>query len=287
MFKESTPAKTDSLTKFREIIPELIKKDESEQKQFILDRVQTLEAKAIQPASSEINLVSNPVHKGYVSKTVGVRRHIMVDPVYIDDNSVYEQYIHDVSERLRETEVTPDDVSRATLGAVQTTIADYTGNSYGNQNIEDKNKAFYLERSGVDSNPISIKEFKHKGIAVCAEKAALAQNILSFAGFDSTLIISKDSELEPGHKEAHAYNLLHTKRGYFLYDPTNLQFDYDHEGKISASRLAVYPISEDQYNNILEGGDSVSVTHIESRKQTDGTEEKIERVRTYGSAKIM
>lgn len=287
MSPESTPTNKDSLAEFREMVPDLIKKDELEQKEFVINKVQTLETQATHPASAEIDQLGNPVHKGYISKNIGVRRHIMVDPIYLDDNSVYEQYLHDVSQRLEQTEVTPDDVSRATLGAVQTTIADYTGNAYGYKGVEDKNKAFYLERSGVDSEPISIKEFKHKGIAVCAEKAALAQNILSFAGFDSVLIMSRDSELLPGQKEAHAYNVLHTKRGYFLYDPTNLQFDYDAEGKISASRLAVYPISEEQYNNLLQGGDPVSVKHTESYKQRDGTDKKIECIRVYGSAKGM
>lgn len=284
---ESHPTEKDSLAEFRELIPGLIRADEPERKQFVLDRVQTLEEQAIRPTSAEIDQLGNPVHKGYISKNTGIRRHIMVDPIYLDDDLVYEQYLNDVSERLIHTEVTSDDVSRATLGAVQTTISDYFGNAYGDRNVEDKNKAFYLERSGVDGESISIKEFKHKGIAVCAEKAALAQNILSFAGFDSALILSRDSELQPGQKEAHAYNVLRTKRGYFLYDPTNLQFDYDAEGKISASRLAVYPISEAQYNGLLQEGESVSVTHIETRKGINNTEEKIKRTRVYGPAKGM
>lgn len=285
MTRESTPTEKDSLTKFRETIPELIELDESQQKQFILDRIQTLESQATVPP--EIDQLSNPIHSGYISKKTGIRRHVMVDPVYLDDDSIYEQYLRDVCKRLKETEVTPENISRATLGAVQTTIADYTGNAYGYQGVEDKNRDFYLERSDVDAEPISIKELKQKGFAVCAEKAALAQNILSFAGFDSSLIMSRDSELQPGHKEAHAYNVFHTSRGYFLYDPTNLQFNYNADGSISTSRLAVYSISEEQYNGILQGGDPVSVTHVESHKQADGEEKKIECVRVYGSAKGM
>ncbi len=213
-----TPTEKDSLTKFREIVPKLIKASELDQKQFVVDRVRALEEQASISAPAEIDQLGKPVHRGYISKNTGIRRNLMVDPVYLDDDSVYEQYLRDVSERLKQTEVSPDDVSRATLGAVQTTIADYTGNACGYEGIEDRNRVFYLERSGVDGEPISISEFKHKGFAVCSEKAALAQNILSFAGFDGTLIISRDSELLPGKKEAHAYNLLHSKRGYFLYN---------------------------------------------------------------------
>jgi len=282
---ESTTTEKDELTTFRERIPELIQADESTQEEFIKDRVQDLEEHAFVPASAEIDQLGNSVHRGYISRNTGVRRNIMVDPVYLDDDSVYEAYMRDISERLKQTEMAPDDVSRATLGAVQTTITNYFGNAYGNEVIEKRNQAFYLDRSGVESKPISIKEFKHKGIAVCVEKASLAQNILSFAGFESALIMSSDSELIPGHKEAHAYNVLHTKRGYFLYDPTNLLFDYDAEGNISASRLAVYPISEEQYTGLLQGGDPVALTYVESHLKADGTNEKIERTRIYGAAR--
>lgn len=276
----------DRLAEFRSQIPELIQLSPEQKHEFVTERVHKLESEAVDP-QREIDHMGNPVHHGFISEHSGIRRNFMVDPVYIDDPEVYELYLDDVAKRLQENGVSPDNVTRATLGAVQTTIADYTGNAYGYGGAENKNRAFYMNRSGAGEPKISIKEFKGQAMAVCAEKAALAQNILSFAGFNSTLICSRESELSPGQKEAHAYNLLHTSRGYFLYDPTNLLFDFDEEGEISKSYLGIFSITKEQYDGLMNAGDPVPLSYTESRKRADGTEEKIQRTRVYGTAKPM
>lgn len=83
----------------------------------------------------------------------------------------------------------------------------------------------YLKSHYGGVSTTSIKYFKNKGIAECAEKAALAHNLARMVGIDSRFIMGKISENENilSSMQTHAYNIIksNTNDVYILYDPHN------------------------------------------------------------------
>jgi len=71
-------------------------------------------------------------------------------------------------------------------------------------------------------------------------------------------------------EEGHAYIIFSTKNGNFIFDPTNPILVEQSDGKINAINPAIYKISEEDYNHLLNRDNyQVTVQHA-NQKIEDG-----------------
>lgn len=171
------------------------------------------------------------------------------------------------------------------LNSIQWTLHSYFGNALAGPNTESDNREFYMDHNSVDSELIHLSELKGKGFAVCAEKAAAAQNLIVFLGLDSYLVNSSRSKLTPDDEKgtAHAYNIIKSENGLTLYDPTNMaRTGSTPEGKQSYNSF-LYKLTEEQFQTLKAGGE-VPIVFKESIVK-DGKIEEVQTQRVYGGAK--
>ena len=93
----------------------------------------------------------------------------------------------------------------------------------------------------------SIDDLKGKNAAVCADRAALAQNLFSILGVESYYLVGQVNG------EDHAYNVINYKGNYFLYDSSKDIPRYEN-GKLINWLAYVKPISIEQMEVLLNGG---------------------------------
>ena len=149
-----------------------------------------------------------------------------------------------------------------------------------------KNRTFYEEHYDAhfdDEHPIvSMREMKDKGISVCAERSSTAQNLLSFCGYNTRLIMTDKCKF-PGDeaRSGHAYNIIQSPRGYFIFDPNNPATTTDADGKVLYCNPSAYPLTTEEFKKLMDG-DSIKVTHKDFKLGTNGqpTEDPMEIV--YG-----
>jgi len=252
--------------------------NEASKEEFINERLQELESTS---EPKRISLPFNNKHFGFIHPKSEVKRSMMVDGFLLDDSEVYKTFLDALTELQNNPSWKDVSLRQMMSMAIQYGIGKYFGNITATANTENRNRQFYMDHSSADSDPISIKDFKDKKMGVCAEKAAVAQNLLSFVGIDSYLINSSKCKFVSGD-EAHAYNLLATEKGYFIYDPTNPHLSINKEtDQIINYGPAIYPISEEQFNSIKNGG-TVEVEHSDEYQGPTGRVEREITKRVYG-----
>ncbi len=135
--------------------------------------------------------------------------------------------------------------------AIQYGIQRYFGNV--KPSIEDQeNREKRLWASGVISvddevpDPPARSISENKTEALCAERAAVAHNLLYFAGQESYFYTGKLS-VESSEPEMHGFVIFKNSRGkLIIYDPMNPEYVEDDEGQIVSVKPAAY-----------EGGDQI------------------------------
>lgn len=199
-----------------------------------------------------------------------IRRNMMVDPFVLDDPDLYADLFETIR-KFKEAEGWKEKSLREIMpNAIHWSLSKYFGNIAAGSNTEMQNREFYLDHTSADSPSISIKELKGKGFAVCAEKAAAAQNLLTFVGMESELIASSGCRIpaEAG-EEAHYYILVHGPKGDMIYDPTNPRLLLDKEGKLTSYGPAMYPITEEQSQRLISG-ESITIEHTDDKVDEGG-----------------
>ena len=68
-----------------------------------------------------------------------------------------------------------------------------------------------IERKYDEWEPYSISEYRNNDTALCAERAAVAQNILAFLGADTYYIMGHLSRNDGIENMNHAYNVIDDK----------------------------------------------------------------------------
>jgi hypothetical protein len=260
-------------------IEETLTLSEEEQKEFIQTRLNELEEKS--EKVRELSMWGNRLHKGYISKETGIQRNMMVDPFYVDDPSLFESFLA-IYKQFRNTPGWSSIPPRQILmNVVQFTLQHYFGNMFSVSGTEAKNVNFYLNEEHQD-NHISIADFKRKNMAVCAEKASAAQNILSFVGVDTFAVLSGNCKLA-GEEEgnAHMFNIFNFGKGYRIYDPTNPVLQMDKDGKIIGASSAFYPITDKDFEELTSNGE-VEVEHKDNQIDEEGNREEVITKRIYG-----
>jgi len=249
--------------------------------EFVKSRTETLTEKSktthLSAAGGE-----HSFYDGFIRPDANIRSSFLVDPFRLDDNSIYPMLLETMKE-LKNGSGKGKEIRRLTSTAIMITLARYFGNAYTLQNTEARNREIYSEKTESDDKFISIKEFKDKGVAVCVEKATMAQNLLQFVGLDSFIIFSsKCRSAEEEKEDLHAYNIISSDNGYSIFDPTNPSLQIDELSKFPVSYYpAMYRISKEQFNEIKNGG-TVEVTHRNFSILEDGATKIDESKRIYG-----
>lgn len=98
---------------------------------------------------------------------------------------------------------------------------------------------------------LAIGDLRGKGMAMCTERAAIAQNILSLFNFETYYAIGK---VRQGDKEEyHAFNIVKSNDGYTLVDFSMPVLVKTKNGKIK-SHPFLGTITEDQIKEFLDNG---------------------------------
>lgn len=237
----------------------------------------------LQGSAKNVNTISHMVnkhHEGIILPNVEIKRTPFLDGFKINDPEIYNLLINTIKEFKQMPGWQAKTTREIIPTAILTCVSRYFGNMHSDGNTEGRNQEFYLDRSSVDSEPIGLSELKDKKNAVCAEKAALTQNLLAFAGLQPEMIMA-ECELVSGKKEMHAYNLVHTARGYSLFDPTNSKLYYDKDGKIVNFSPSIYPLGGEQYAQI-KNGQKIEVVHSDYKQDEAGSWKAVEVKRIYG-----
>lgn len=219
--------------------------------------------------------------QGYIKPDALIQRSPMVDPLKMDDPELYATLFETIK-KFREIPGWKEKELRAIMPEIiQHTISGYFGNEAGTVNTEKENSTFYLDYStDADSKSIPLKALKGKGIAVCAEKSAAAQNLAMFAGLEPYLVMA-DCKLDGDKEQLHSYNILKTDNGYFIYDPTNprmlIEKDTNH---LKSSYAAIYKITDEEFM-LLKQGKDVKVEHADTYEDSEGKTEHNVRERIY------
>jgi hypothetical protein len=199
----------------------------------------------------------------------------------INDDSVYSNLLDSIRAHIRFDTWRNQGIRFINQYAILRTISEYFGNYLADSQTEAQREYFYMKYSTIDSDPISIKDFKKRGISMCVEKAALAQNLLSFLGYDSLYCTGKECELIPGETGLHAFNIITTENGKFIFDPTNPSIEYDSEGNIINYHPASYLLSDEQYDILISGG-KIEVVHNDYQNNSDSSRLPMPSIRKYG-----
>lgn len=267
-------------------IETLFTADEEKINEFISKRINLLESNA--DKKTELSVLSNSLHEGFISNQTGVRRSFMVEPMFLNDETLYKDFI-DEFKHIKQLEYAKTSTPRELLFTViQYTLQKYFGNMFANADTETKNREFYLDKSVMSDEPsdvISIKDFKGENMAVCAEKASASQNILSFVGLDSYILLSGNCNLSgENSNEAHVFNVAHTEKGYFIFDPTNPTIFTDAENKPTGVSAAVYPITLEDFRKLTKN-EQVAVNHTDIQIDNEGNQMPKKSERIYGGAR--
>lgn len=230
--------------------------------QFIEERTAEL---TVQSTPTELSLIRGSVYKGFIHPETRVIRSYLVDGVMINDPELYRVLLEVIRQHKEHPEWQKSTMREIAQNALMRTIGTYFGNWYDSGDVEERNRAFYLDHTMAESDDVLIKEFRGKRIGVFAEKAAVTQNLLTFMGYDTELVMSTNNRLgavDVDHRDGHAYVVVTTDRGHFIFDPTNPAIARKADGSLHTVLPANYPITDEEYHR-LESGGQVEVRHYD------------------------
>ncbi len=251
--------------------------------EFVLKRLHWLEGE-VQPA--RLSVFNRTFYKGFIHPQSDVLRNEWSEALRIDDVQLYVTFLKAIDVVRKQAPWAGRPIRDVVAAALQETMGTYFGAFAGDEGTEKRNEEFYLElarkgkRTGVKH--FSISELRGKGVAVCVEKAAAAQNLMAFKGLDSFIVFSTKCSVKGGQSQPpHVYNIVHSERGLFIYDPTNPSAMRKPHGEIVGYRPAVYEITKAQFETI-KGGGTVEVSHLDYLVRESGQEEEGVKKRVYG-----
>jgi hypothetical protein len=243
---------------------------------FLRKRLSVLESRA-QPTL--IRAKKFGMYEGFLHpKTeIEVVRHDRIPGFCVDDEKIYTS----VLDHLR--------VTRAKSDAVQKTIDNFFRinhqvNSPTQKYLRHKRREQAYAKKGR-GNPLSLSEIREQYIAVCVEKAAVAQNLISFLG-DNVWMIDcfvrlerYDGAIDEGQ---HGFNIIENSPSeYTLYDPNHPFEIRDEHNEIIAVKPALFHITPEEFSGLARG-EVIEVIHKEIKQYASGKEETILRSYRYG-----
>lgn len=281
------PARDRVLAEIESIVNEkddTIRADRTEK--FVSLRVAELTASSKGRTLTLANGVGT-VESGFIHPDTIIQRQLFVDGLKIDDVEIYRVLIESFRQFKTEPGWANKSMREIAQQAITRTIGVYFGNYTGTKNSEMLNRKFYSEHTTSSSDPISVSEFKGRGMAVCAEKASTTENILTFMGYDSELFMSTNNRLNSPNvdeEDGHLFLVISNENGHFVYDPTNPVVVSNSDGSFYNAFPANYGISDEQYMSLKDGG-QVDVKHTDLIWDGVGYKPQETKTRVYGGPK--
>lgn len=202
----------------------------------------------------------------------------------VDDPEIYKLLLDSFKEFKDSQNWQGRSLREITPYAILRTIGNYFGNYFSTTNTESLNRAFYWDRGSADSEDVHLNELKGKEFAVCAEKAATAQNLLSFLGYESVLIASTKCRLNTSEQDdqgGHMYEVVTSGENYLIFDPTNPTLVEKEDGGTYTIVPAFYPLGQMEYKVLMSGG-QVEVIHNDATWDGQKINKGPDQKRIYG-----
>ncbi len=250
---------------------------------FVLKRLRWLEGET---KPTRLSVFNRTFYKGFIHPQTDVLRNEWSEALRLDDTQLYVTFLKVIDDVRKQPQWIERPLRDVVAAAMQETIGVYFGTFAGDTGTEKRNEDFYMEMarrgklSGVKF--FSISELRGRGVAVCVEKAAAAQNLMAFKGLDSFIVFSSKCAIKGVPNEPpHVYNIAHSDRGFFLFDATNPCVMKRPHGEIVGYRPATYALTKGEFETLRNGG-TMEVMHCDYLVRDDGTEEEILKKRVYG-----
>ncbi len=200
-----------------EFINKIINCDnETELKNIVDNRLKELYGGAIECELLGLNGEAKKIHKGVIPKNTQIM-FSNGSMSYYNMNNI--DYYYDFAKAIMDYNL---DNKGTIVKYIQTFSLNYFGKPCEND-IRDSILYDYAEKNSktdeelfniLDSIDISV--FKNKNIALCTERAALAQNLLAFIGFETYYCIGMLNN--SGNTLDHAFNVVVRPNDCIVYD---------------------------------------------------------------------
>ena len=138
-----------------------------------------------------------------------------------------------------------------------------------NDLFDDQIKRYVAEPGNIEKHLLSIRDLKDKDAGACVEHAAVTQNLLAVLGEETLMVNTLHCQLPKGERVGHSYNIL--RRGeqrYYLLD-TATPAIYTDQFDLKMTALLLYPLTKDQYEQLMDGRD-VEITKHNAKDHPTG-----------------
>lgn len=258
------------------ILQQISKLEDGDLESYISSRVKSLEEnttenrESIEPEGSNKTALSH----GFIPKTTEIYaesggRSIAVGGFLLNDNSIYEILINNLKSQ-KDIQSLGD-----ILQSIQSSIDEYFGGLALEENEENRRNLYSeIENKYDEFEPYSISEYRNNNTALCAERAAIAQNMLAFLGADTYYMVGHLSRNDGMTNLNHAYNCIVDKEygSGIVVDFTNpILRETSNEMYVYHSNI----INKEWITEILSGKSSVEIDRPEFYMQNEKEMRKI------------
>ena len=236
---------------FEKISNDISKIEEKELKDYIVNRLLYLEknTKVEKLGITENNDIVS-IYKGYISSNSPIKSSKSAEPFYLDNINIYYDFIVQYKKHINEDGL---------LKMFQD-LQNYFTDTFGLTGSQKKRHEVYCEHSielqskVLDKELMSVHKLTEKGAAMCLERSAILQNILSLLGLNSYFIYGKLEKISESEttEELHSYNIVKiTQEDYLIYDISNPLSLSQNDEKYYFPAINV--ISEQQLKSVING----------------------------------
>lgn len=248
-----------------EFINKIINCDnDTELKKIVDDRLKKLYNNAIECDLIGLNGEAKKVHKGVIPRNTDIMFSNGSMSYYNMNNT---DYYYDFAKSIMNYNL---DNKGTIVKYIQAFSLNYFGEPCEND-IRDSILYDYAEKNSktdeelfniLDSFDISI--FKNRNIALCTERAALAQNLLAFIGFETYYCIGMLNN--DGNTLDHAFNVVVRPNDCIVYD-TSVPVTCFENGKVENYIPYIDSFSKEKLNDFINGKSPLELENYEYIKE--------------------
>lgn len=220
-------------------------------KEYVINRILWLEKRTKEQklGITDDNKILS-VYKGYISSNSPIKSSKSATAFYLDNINIYYDFIKQYKEHINEEDL---------LKMFQD-LQNYFTDTFGLMGSQKKRNEVYCEYSSelqnklFDVEGLSVHKLTEKGAAMCLERSAILQNILSLLGLNSYFIYGKLEKfcVDKITSELHSYNIVKiTNDDYLIYDISN-PLSLEHNNNCYYFP-AINVIGEGQLRDLIDG----------------------------------
>ena len=278
--------------KSQEIIEEIFNLRDENVEEWLNKRIEILEqiatetrqklnpfASAVKRNGLKDDITANTEINGFLTKNVEISKDLFSTGFVLDDTSFYKMIV----QHIKNSDKNLIRNNTYIMHLIQRTINDYFGvTATQERRLRVYNSSISTDEDGFPiDKPFSVEKFKQNNSALCSERSAVAQNILSFLGYDTSMIYGYVLSEHSGKNEAHVYNCISLPNGNgVLIDFTNPIF---RNGRYY--RPSIHKVDSEKLKKFTRGNGEIEVSHKTIRTVNGKDEEELETW-VYGSSEI-